>query len=222
MYDMKTKTRILKTSRALFNEAGEAEQTAVDIANELEISPGNLYYHFKGKDAIIEALFDEFEEEMRLILTGSQGNIASLEDVWVYIYILLEEIYDFRFFYYNLGALLDRYPGLARRFRAIIEDKKAAITGLIDTLETGGALDIPENLKEALILQIVSTATFWLSLYQIEDRPLEPASLIHRTVYHILTLLVPYTDEAGFANFEKFTDYYHEALAETGARAHPS
>ena len=40
----------------LFNAEGEAKQTAVDIANALDMSPGNLYYHFKGKEPIIEAL----------------------------------------------------------------------------------------------------------------------------------------------------------------------
>ena len=58
---MKTRDRILHVSLLLFNDEGEAQQTAVDISNALGISPGNLYYHFKGKDAIIRALFDAFE-----------------------------------------------------------------------------------------------------------------------------------------------------------------
>ena len=75
---MKTRDRILHVSLLLFNEEGEAPQTAVDISNALDISPGNLYYHFKGKDAIIHALFDRFEDEMRIILKGSRGRVASL------------------------------------------------------------------------------------------------------------------------------------------------
>ncbi|MEO1474668.1 MAG: TetR/AcrR family transcriptional regulator, partial [Pseudomonadota bacterium] len=105
---MRTRDRILETSLDLFNDEGETEQTAVDIANALDISPGNLYYHFKGKDAIIRALFDNFETEMKTILRGSRGRIASLEDNWVYTYIILEEIYDFRFFFRALSVLLDR------------------------------------------------------------------------------------------------------------------
>ncbi|MEL8056328.1 MAG: TetR/AcrR family transcriptional regulator, partial [Pseudomonadota bacterium] len=74
---MKTRDRILSAALDLFNEEGEAEITALDIANALEISPGHLYYHFKGKDALIQALFDNFEEEMRIILQGAQGLISS-------------------------------------------------------------------------------------------------------------------------------------------------
>lgn len=210
---MKTRDRILNTSRLLFNEEGEADQAAVDIANVLEISPGNLYYHFKGKDAIIHALFDDFEEEMMIILRGSRGRITSIEDSWVYTYILLEEIYDFRFFYRNLGALLERYPDLARRFRVLLAEKKAAITGLIDDLEAASAIAIPPPLKSALAEQMLSAATFWLSMNQIEGTDLAPAHLIHRTVYQIMTLIVPYVGEDGLDVLEAMTTYYRNALA---------
>ena len=87
---MKTRERILDVSLALFNSEGEANQTSVDIANALDMSPGNLYYHFKGKEPIIEALFDRFEEEMKIILDDSHNAVASIEDNWVYVYIVLE------------------------------------------------------------------------------------------------------------------------------------
>lgn len=208
---MKTRDRILLTSRNLFNDEGEAGQTAVDIANALNISPGNLYYHFKGKDAIIHALFDDFEEEMVIILRGSRGAITSIQDSWVYIYIIFEEIYDFRFFYRNLSALLVRYPGLARRFEKLLGEMRAAIQSMLSDLQSAGLVSIAPSMKEMLEEQMLMTATFWLSMDQIEGKHLQSDQLIHRTVYQMSILIVPYMGEAGFATLKAMTAYYKAA-----------
>jgi AcrR family transcriptional regulator len=52
-----TKSRILDTALALFNERGSAGVTTNHVAEALSISPGNLYYHYRNKAEIIRALF---------------------------------------------------------------------------------------------------------------------------------------------------------------------
>jgi AcrR family transcriptional regulator len=194
---MKTRDRILDVSLGLFNAEGEAKQTAVDIANALDMSPGNLYYHFKGKEPIIEALFDRFEEEMQIILGGSHGAVTSIEDNWVFVYIVLEEIYDFRFFYRNVGDMMERYPGLAGRFRKILAMKRLAIENVLGQLEKRGFVEIDRRLRAPLVQQMLSTMTFWLSHDLIEGGNGDGPSLIHDTVLQFMLLVVPYMGEAG-------------------------
>ncbi len=205
---MKTRDRILRTSLALFNEEGEAAQSAVDIANALEMSPGNLYYHFKGKDAIIRALYDGFEHEMRIILRGTRGKITSIEDNWIYNYIILEEIFDFRFFYRNLGELLARYPDLAMRFRTLLAQKRRTITDLLHDLKKSNVLFLDPPMQEVLTDQILSAMTFWLSMDLIEGQHGEPAALIHKTVFQIMALVAPHMGESGFSAMQAMTAYY--------------
>ena len=58
---MKRETRkeILEMSRMLFNERGFNDVSIRDIATALGISNGNLTYHFKRKEEIVEALLAE-------------------------------------------------------------------------------------------------------------------------------------------------------------------
>ena len=56
---MNTHNRILATALRLFNQSGTAAVSTNHIADALGISPGNLYYHFRNKEAIIRALFEQ-------------------------------------------------------------------------------------------------------------------------------------------------------------------
>ena len=192
---MNTRDRILQVSLLLFNEEGESEQTALDISNALEISPGNLYYHFKGKDSIIRSLFDEFEIEMQLILRGSADRVSSLEDKWLYLYIILEEIYDFRFFYRDLANLLNKYPDLAVRFRAIqTETHTTVMRTLSNRLQRTGS-KYRRARQAALSDQVMLTLNFWLAADAIQMKAMAGPDLIHQTVFRLMTLIDPLDDE---------------------------
>ena len=54
---MKTKERILLGSLDLFNKHGATEVTTNDIARELKMSPGTLYFHYKNKEQIVREIF---------------------------------------------------------------------------------------------------------------------------------------------------------------------
>jgi AcrR family transcriptional regulator len=91
---MKTRDRILQTSLQLFNECGEPRITTNHIADELDISPGNLYYHFRNKDEIIALLFQQFERQMETALQVPERRVPNMEDMWLYLHLVFENIWE--------------------------------------------------------------------------------------------------------------------------------
>ncbi len=188
----KTKTKVLQTALGLFNNEGESQISAVDIASVMEISPGNLYYHYKGKDQIIQALFDDFEEEIRMVLAAPMEKTLSLSDNWVYLYIIFEEIYDFRFFYRNMSELLTRIPDLRPRFSRILALKEQTAFSLLSSLDEGGNLSFEEGEKGALAGRIAQHFTFWLQYHDLRFGTAPPKSLIDQGVFMSLIQITPY------------------------------
>ena len=188
----KTKEKILKTALGLFNNEGESNVSSVDVASVLGISPGNLYYHYKGKDEIISALFSDFYMEIRQVLNSTINAPLKLEDNWVYLYIIFEEIYDFRFFYKNQSELIARIPALKTPFARILSLKEQTAFSLLSTLENENYLLFDEGEKAGLATRLAQHFTFWLQYHGLRFGVAPPKSLIDQGVFHTLIQITPY------------------------------
>lgn len=196
----KTKEAILKTSLALFNNEGEHAVSSVDIASVMGISPGNLYYHYKGKEPIIRELFADFEVEIRQVLSAPINEPLALQDNWVFLYIIFEEIWDFRFFYRNPAELIDRVPELKSSFMKLLALKERTAFSLLSDLEDSGHLEFGDGEKAGLCARLAQHFTFWLQYHQLRQGETPTKALIDRGVYQSLSMIVPYwTHGEGFA-----------------------
>ena len=194
MATMKTRDRILHTSLALFNELGEPNVTTLLISDELEISPGNLYYHFKSKTDILNELFGWFEKEI-LVLLDVPDELLDIEDQWFFLHLIFECIARYRFVYKDVVNVLERYPNLKQRFKRIISKKRAASLKILNNLKQQGTLEATTAEIEALSENIVLTSTFWLNYAIISQ--MEPAEdVLVRGVYQVISLPAPYLQPA--------------------------
>ena len=58
MTDMTTRDRIVEAADQLFYRQGYEHTSFSDIADAVQISRGNFYYHFKSKDEILDAVIN--------------------------------------------------------------------------------------------------------------------------------------------------------------------
>lgn len=193
--------RILDTALALFNAEGEACVSTVDIAAVMGISPGNLYYHFKGKEAIIEALYDGFEAEMRLVLSTPIKRPLEIEDNWVFAYIVFEEIHDFRFFYEGLASILERCPGLRPRVARLVAEKRATALSIVDALAKRGAVALSAAERAALGDQMAAHFTFFLAYRSLVAQDEAARARIAAGAHSLLMMIAPLlaADRAAYA-----------------------
>ncbi len=193
----RTRERILETGLALFNRDGEPHVTTADIADEMNISPGNLYYHFRNKDDIIGELYAALEEEIAPLLTVPEHRAPNVEDLWLFLHLLFERMREYRFFYRDVDEITSRNRRIAARFGDLTRHGEATVAKLCRGLVADNAMRASQREIEALASNVVLVSTYWMS-YQRIGRPTtdtaagaESARLDHAAL-QVLALIAPF------------------------------
>ena len=186
-----TRQRILDRSLAMFNEQGEPNVTTNHIADELEISPGNLYYHFRNKDDIIEQLFGVFEQRMDDALTAPSGRLPGLEDLWLQLHLVFECIWDYRFLYRDLVDILSRNRRLRMRFSRILKRADGQAHDVMRGLVQAQVMRASVTEIDAAATNILVIATFWLNYAAVRGDKDEQAA-IREGIVQVMMLLAPF------------------------------
>lgn len=209
----RTRERILELSLRLFNEFGEPNITTTVIAEEMNISPGNLYYHFRNKDDIVNSLFAQFEAEIGRMLAVPADRRPNIEDVWLYLHLMFELVWRYRFFYRDLSDLLSRNRKLELHFKQILAHKGKVAQQLCIGLRADGALEASDMEIDALATNIVVLGTYWLS-YEYVRNPRKyteqesMADALARGCYQVLSLIGPYLRGETRLLFQKLAEEY--------------
>ena len=185
-----TPERILRASLELFNELGEPHVTTNRIAEELDISPGNLHYHFRTKHGLVEALFARFERRMLDLLATPDSEIPEIEDIWLFLHLVFEAIVDYRFLYRDLSDLCARDRGLRRRFRAILKLSMNMAEDLCRGLGRAGRMNATDRELQGLVRNVVLVSTYWIAFDQVMQDDGQPRP--DRAAWQVMSLVSPY------------------------------
>jgi len=204
-----TRQRILDTSLAMFNAQGEPHVTTNHIADELEISPGNLYYHFRNKDDIIEQLFVRYEERMDAALTPPSGRLPGLEDIWLQLHLVFECIWDHRFLYRDLVEILSRNRRLRLRFARILKRADDSALEVMRGLGRAGVMRASAAELAGTATNVLVIATFWLNYAAARGDKDEQVAIRHGIV-QVMLLLAPFLRDGERVHLNTLVQAYLE------------
>ena len=202
-----TRQRILDTALSMFNAQGEPNVTTNHIADELEISPGNLYYHFRNKDDIIEQLFAVYEQRMDTALLAPSGRLPGLEDVWLQLHLVFECIWDYRFLYRDLVDILSRNRRLRLRFARILKRADEQAHTVMRGLVQAGVMRASADEVDAASTNILVIATFWMN-YASARGDKDENEAIRSGIVQVMMLLSPLLRDAERVHLNNLTQAY--------------
>jgi AcrR family transcriptional regulator len=212
MAPRQTRQRILETSLAMFNAQGEPNVTTNHIAEELEISPGNLYYHFRNKEDIVEQVFARYEARMDQTLLVPEGRLPNLEDVWMQLHLVFECMWDYRFLYRDLVDILSRNRKLKAHFARILSRAATSASEVLRGLVEAGVMRATPDEIRATAENVLLVATFWMNFNIVRNGRAESDQddLTHG-IYQVMLLIAPFLRDAERAHLNTLARAYRQA-----------
>ncbi|HAA21767.1 MAG TPA: hypothetical protein DCP28_24480 [Cytophagales bacterium] len=206
---MKTRDRILDAARQLFNREGVTGVSMRDIAGQLEMSVGNLWYHFKTKDLIVAELYQQLMGEMFAQvqqIPPERDSIVSLLDSHRLMFAVQ---YRFKFFYLNLYDVLDQHPAVKELYVQFSQQNREVAKGFLQEYEQSEVF--ARSLSERERHQLITSGQMLNNTWAIDAELFyagDPKGKLLHYMQICCQLFYPYL--AGKA--QKEYDAYFEAL----------
>ena len=190
-----TSERIVRAAIDLFNQRGIQHVAVELIAAHIEISPGNLTYHFKRKRDLVHATFAVVQERLSAVLKPRIPALSPREGA-EYLVDILRSFWEFRFFFNALTFLLSQDPKLREKYFKFQELALDSIdAGFQEMVEKGQLRPIrhPNNTR-LLAENVWSQWLTWLRMQQLEspEAPMPEGQALYDSALHHWSLLEPY------------------------------
>lgn len=190
---MKTRDKIINTAIQLFNDQGTKSVSTNHIAAAAGISPGNLYYHFRNKEDIIRAIFEQMDaygmEQYLLIFNEvKMGTIEAIEQTFV---MIQKFNWRYRFFKRELTALIMNDSLLKEKFHQTHHKMLEVVRQSNDAAVVVGTIQpLPEQEMRLFTEEIWLVALFWLNYLEVGGEEINEETLT-RGIDLLRTMLRP-------------------------------
>tara|TARA_B100000700_G_scaffold283345_1_gene335623 strand:- start:2037 stop:2735 length:699 start_codon:yes stop_codon:yes gene_type:complete len=156
---------ILDAAARMFHEKGYAATSTQDIANEVGLLKGSIYYYINSKEDLLFRIIEESHEgALRAISTVSHLDVSPLAQAYSLVNTHVQVFHDD----------LVKHSVFFREFRSLSDDRKEIIRGaghayslflrsIIEKGQAGGQIDSELNARMATagIVGMLNSMSFW-------------------------------------------------------------
>ena len=187
---MKTRDKIVHEARLLFNAQGYGNVTTAALAAHLGIAEGNLWYHFKTKRGVLEAIAGQYAEtiEARLALApAAHGDVIA--EYTELLNAVIVEFRAFRFLYRDQKDYGDHVEPIAAHAPEWLERTYVQLYTYLAAMVTSGLLNWPTERLHDLAVNATIILRYGLDHYRELGVPTEEGSgAVQKTLLRHLTL----------------------------------
>jgi AcrR family transcriptional regulator len=168
-----TKQKILEAALVLFNQDGATDVTTNLLASTLNMSPGNLYYHYRNKEEIIRVLFGQFDAAADIVFLLPSDRLLTLADLERMIEGNFELQWHYRFLFRDMMTLIRRDPELETIYRSHRQRAFENTRQLIRFFASSGVIApvADEADLEVLTRLVWMVSDFWLPSLELGGEP---------------------------------------------------
>ena len=194
---MKARERIIEAAVEICNREGAHVLTTNHVIDEIRISPGTLYYHFKNKEEIIRTVFSLIEDDFARLWKEAE-DVSTPAELVNRLRAMYGLFYRYRFFYRDLPMLLARDPVLAVQYRKNHDIKQKMISGIIDTLTEKGFIEhAPGPEEKSRLLESIWILSEYRIAYLFSTGEEVSQDTVLQGVKNMVSLISPYFSRSG-------------------------
>ncbi|MEO8820241.1 MAG: TetR/AcrR family transcriptional regulator [Ginsengibacter sp.] len=194
-----TKQRIILNSRKLFSEHGIANTRLQQIADETGISVGNLAYHFKSKEEIVQALYHNTLDELSNILIMSKiyPSLESFDAKFSNLYQFMENNI---FYFTNRWEIKRNYPIVNGKIKDINKKILSKLKKRINDNVGRGVMNPEKNrgFYDSLSATLLNSINTWLPQQLLNEKTISEKKF----KIYLWTLLHPHLTSKGKTEFK--------------------
>ncbi len=191
------KDEILKCALSLFNENGISQVSLRNISSEMGISLGNLTYHFKKRDDIVDALYLNLVNRLNEVVTEYLGTKNQFQLLFEIPRATLSNFYEYRFLMLDFVLITRNHANIGNHYRKLIKEREQQFEVLIHDLVDAKLFreELMDNEYKYLFKNLRIVSDFWLSSNSIDSNDktskkdvLEGSKLLENIIFPYLTV----------------------------------